>query len=101
MSNMKSWMMGAAVVAAGMGMAAMPAQAAEFGVHLRGPVAYIPPCPGPGYAWVAGYQAEGYWIPGRWAHGGHREPVVVFHEDFGRDRGFYGHIDNGREHCRR
>lgn len=66
MTGMKSWMLGAAVVAGAMGLGAGTAQAAEFGVYMRGPVAFVPPCPGPGYAWIAGYQADGYWIPGRW-----------------------------------
>ena len=66
MGSMKNWMLGAAVVAGGLGLGAAPAQAAEFGVYMRGPVAYVPPCPGPGYFWVAGYKANGYWIPGRW-----------------------------------
>jgi hypothetical protein len=26
----------------------------------------VPPCPGPGYAWVAGYYNGGYWVPGYW-----------------------------------
>jgi hypothetical protein len=66
MSNMRNWMLGAAVVVGGLGAGAGTAQAAEFGFYARGPVAYVPPCPGPGYVWVAGYQVNGYWIPGRW-----------------------------------
>ena len=66
MRNMRTWMLGAAMIAGGLGLGATAAQAAEFGVYARGPVAYVPPCPGPGYQWVAGYQARGYWVPGRW-----------------------------------
>jgi hypothetical protein len=72
MRNMRKWMLGAAVVAAGLGIGATTAQAAEFGVYVRGPVAYVPPCPGAGYEWVAGYQANGYWMPGRWNYIGVR-----------------------------
>ena len=35
-------------------------------------VAYVPPCPGPGYAWVGGYYypsgARWAWRAGYWAH---------------------------------
>ena len=46
--------------------AATPANAAQFGVYIGGQSAYVPPCPGPGYEWVAGYYSGGYWVPGRW-----------------------------------
>lgn len=75
MKNMWKWMLGAAVVAGGLGLGTTAAQAAEFGVYARGPVAYVPPCPGAGYTWQAGYQAHGYWVPGRWAFGGVRDHV--------------------------
>jgi len=101
MGSMRKWMLGAAVVAGTLGLAAAPAQAAEFGVYVRGPVAYVPPCPGPGYVWVAGYQANGYWIPGQWSFVGVRGPVV----QFGYDRGpvFDRHFvpDRGHERFRR
>jgi hypothetical protein len=46
------------------------------------PVLYAPPCPGPGYTWVAGYWypvgPRYYWRAGYWSR-----PVVV-------GRGFYG-----------
>ena len=60
MGSMKKWMLGAAMVPETLGMGAAPAQAARFGIYLGAPVAYIPPCPGPGYVWVAGYWANGY-----------------------------------------
>jgi hypothetical protein len=85
MSTMRNWMLGAAVVAGGLGIGAASAQAAEFGVVMRGPVAYVPPCPGPGYDWVAGYQADGYWIPGRWN-------LIP-----GRDRGHFARFDGDRD----
>jgi hypothetical protein len=100
MTTMRNWMLGAAVVAGGLGMGAATAQAAEFGVVVRGPVAYIPPCPGPGYAWVAGYQANGYWIPGRWNFvGAHdREAFARFEGD--RNRGVIGRFDRDRHEDR-
>jgi hypothetical protein len=102
MGNMRNWMLGAAVVAGGLGVGAATAQAAEFGMVARGPVAYVPPCPGPGYVWVAGYQANGYWIPGRWdfrggwAHdGGIRFGGPRFERDRPMDR------DRGHDRFRR
>ena len=93
MSSMRNWMLGAAVVAAGLGMGATTAQAAEFGFHERGAAAYIPPCPGPGYVWVAGYEANGYWVPGRWD--------FVDHGDRGHFARFDGDRDRGQEFGRR
>ena len=78
MFSTKTWMLGAALVAGGLGMASTQAKAAEFGVYVGAPVAYVPPCPGPGYEWTAGYYANGYWVPGRWAFVGVRGPVVGF-----------------------
>jgi hypothetical protein len=71
---------------------ATTAQAAEFGFRVRGPVAYIPPCPGPGYIWTNGYMANSYWVPGYWNLGGPRriDPVVVY------GRGFDRHFVPGR-----
>jgi hypothetical protein len=101
MGSMKNWMLGAAVVASGLGLGAAPAQAAEFGIYARGPVAYVPPCPGPGYVWVAGYFANGYWVPGYWSFVGVRGVGPVVRYDRGRvfDRG----LDRGfdRNHFRR
>jgi hypothetical protein len=92
---MRNWMLGAAVLAGALGLGAAKAQAAEFGVYVRGPVAYVPPCPGAGYVWVAGYSANGYWIPGRWNFVGVRVggPVVRF--GYGRGPGFDRHFDRG------
>ena len=93
MKNVCKWMLGAAVVAGGLGLGATAvAQSAEFGVYARGPVAYVPPCPGPGYAWVAGYQSDGYWIPGRWNFIGVRGG-----EHFA---GYYGDRDDYRHEYR-
>ncbi len=40
-------------------------------------VAAIPPCPGDGYVWTAGYYEGRAWVPGRWIYRGY-------------DRGNYG-----------
>jgi hypothetical protein len=56
-------------------------------------VAYVPPCPGPGYIWTAGYYNGGVWMPGFWRGPGPRMGVVVRggsgwgHPVYGR--GFY------------
>jgi hypothetical protein len=99
MKNLSKWMLGAAVVVGGLGLGSTTAQAAEFGVYVRGPVAYVPPCPGAGYVWVAGYMANGYWIPGRWnfvgVRGGERFAYV------GPARGLDYHFDRDRGRFRR
>jgi hypothetical protein len=71
MGSMRNWMLGAAVVFGGLGLGATKAHAAQFGVYIGGQTAYVPPCPGPGYVWVAGYTDDGYWIPGRWRFAGY------------------------------
>jgi hypothetical protein len=94
MGSMRTWMLGAAVVAGGLGLGAVSAKAAEFGIYARGPVAYVPPCPGPGYVWVAGYQDNGCWVPGRWSFAGFRG-----REYFGGDH--FARIERGRDFDRR
>jgi len=89
MGNMRNWVLGAAVVAGAAGVGVMTAQAAEYGFHMRGPVAYVPPCPGPGYVWIAGYTANGYWVPGYWTFRG-AGPVARY------DRGYERHFDRDR-----
>jgi hypothetical protein len=83
MGSMKKWMVAAALALGTLGLGASQAQAARIGVgvYVGRPVAYVPPCPGPGYAWVAGYYANGGWVPGFWR--GPRVGVVV--------RGGWGH----------
>ena len=100
MGSMKSWMLGAAVVAGGLGVGAATAQAAEFGIYARGPVAWVPPCPGPGYVWVAGYQNDGYWIPGRWEFRVVRDRELFSRFERGRDRDFDRHIGQDRDRDR-
>jgi hypothetical protein len=72
-----------------LGIAAAAAQA-QVGVYLgvRAPispvvVAAVPPCPGDGYIWTAGYYAGRTWYPGRWVYRGYDRGYVA--------RGFYGH----------
>ena len=97
MTSMKNWMLGAALVAGGLGLGANFAQAAQIRVAIGAPAAYVPPCPGPGYAWVAGYYNGGYWVPGYWnfvgvvrgglsAHFEHGPFVIGGHFDRGWDR---------------
>ena len=95
MGSIRNWMLGAALAAGAMGMAAAPAQAAEFGVYVGGPAAYVPPCPGAGYVWVAGYYAHGYWVPGYWNFRGAGVrvggPFARGYIGPARGRVFYGH----------
>jgi hypothetical protein len=98
MKNMKRWMLGAAIAACTLGLAAAPAQAARIGIGISvgGPAAYVPPCPGPGYVWVPGCWANGYWVAGYWNFGGVRRvaPIVRFHGPvYGRH--FDRHYDRG------
>jgi len=97
MKNFGKFMLGAALVAGGLGLGATSAQAAEFRVVIGGQAAYIPPCPGPGYVWVAGYYNDGYWVPGYWNYAGvgyvrDRAPVVFYD----RDRYDHRFYDNDR-----
>jgi hypothetical protein len=57
-----------AVAAAG---AQAQAQVRAF-VGFRAPVvvAAVPPCPGVGYVWTAGYYNGPAWVPGRWIYRG-------------------------------
>jgi len=96
MGSMKNWMLAAALVAGAAGLGSMKAQAAEFGVYVRGPIAYVPPSPGPGYFWIAGYMDRGYWIPGRWVFRGYDRDDFV-RRDFDRDRYFDRDRDRDRD----
>jgi len=107
MTNLKKLALGAAMAAGTLGMGAAPAQAARFGIYVGvGGPGYVPPCPGPGYAWVAGYWNNGYWVPGYWNYAGVRFGGPVFRDRVFIDRGpvFY-HRDFDRrwdrDHFRR
>ena len=71
MKNIRKFVAAAALAVGTLGMTAAPANAAvRIGVVVGAPVAYVPPCPGPGYVWVAGYWANGVWVPGYWNYVG-------------------------------
>jgi hypothetical protein len=104
MGSMRNWMLGAAVLAGAASLASVPAQAAQFGIyvgiHNR---EYVPPCPGPGYFWTAGYMSRGFWVPGRWYFGGHRDRDRYFdrHDNWnGRGRDFERDRDRDRDRYR-
>ena len=113
MKQLGKWMLGAAVAVGTLGLGTTAAHAAQIGVYVSGgPVAYVPPCPGPGYQWVAGYYSGGYWVPGRWAFVGAR----IYDRDdyrfraydrddyrfraYDRDRGGWGDRDRDRDRDR-
>lgn len=98
MVSMKKMMLGAALAVGALAMTAVPANAAvRFGVAIGGPVAYVPPCPGPGYVWVNGYWANGAWMPGYW-----NDSAVGFGVRIGRPayRFDHGPVDRGYNHDR-
>jgi hypothetical protein len=112
MKNLGKWMLSAVVMAGALGLGTTTAHAAQFAVYVHGgPVAYVPPCPGPGYTWAAGYYDGGYWMPGRWNFVGVRRGfdrddyarVYRDRDDFrGRDwdRGRDRDRDRDRDHFR-
>lgn len=98
MGSMRNWMLGAAVLAGAAIVSSIPAQAAEFGIYVGGPVAYSQPYPGPGYSWVAGYWYGGYWVPGRWSYVGYGGRDRYYHRDYDRYyRGRDFDRDRGRD----
>jgi len=99
MKSMRNWMLSAAVVAGGLGLGATSAQAAQYGIGVREPVAYAPPCPGPGYVWMAGYYTDGYWVPGYWNFVGVVRVGPFDHFDRGPML-LGGHFDRGFDHDR-
>jgi hypothetical protein len=93
MKSIGKVMLGTALAVGAMGLAAVPAHAAHIrvGVVVGGPVAYVPPCPGPGYVWVNSYWADGAWEPGYWNYAG-VSPAVGFGVRIG---GPVVHYDHG------
>lgn len=70
----------------------------QVGVAVGGPVVadnYIPPCPGDGYVWTAGYYNAGIWVPGRWAFGGGYGVARFNHPVREFDRGYARGYDRG------
>jgi hypothetical protein len=103
MKPLGKWILGAAVAVGTLGLGTTAAQAAQIGVYVSGgPVAYAPPCPGPGYQWVAGYYSGGYWVPGRWAFVGARsyDRDDYRFRAYDRDRGGWGDRDRDRDRDR-
>jgi hypothetical protein len=100
MKQLGKWMLGAAVAAGTLGLGTAAAHAAQIGVYVSGgPVAYVPPCPGPGYQWVAGYYSDGYWVAGRWAYVGARpyDRDDYRFRAYDRDRDHWGGRDRDRD----
>ena len=93
MASMKSLMLGVAIVAGAAGFGASSAHAAQFGIYVGSPTAYVPPSPGPGYVWINGYSANGYYVPGRWNFTGYVGRGYYGHDrdDFYRGRDFDRH----------
>lgn len=88
MKNIGKWVLGAAVLAGGVALGTNTAEAAQVRVYVGvGDAAYIPPCPGPGYAWVNGYYDGGYWVPGYWNY------VGVSYGYYGGENLRYRHVD--------
>jgi hypothetical protein len=89
----KSAMLLALLLVAGGTMFARTRVFVGFGVgpgyYAPPAVAYVPPCPGPGYTWVAGYWYRSgphrYWRRGYWA------PPRHHYRDHYYRRGFRGH----------
>jgi hypothetical protein len=100
MVSMKKWIkngfLAAALAVGSLAFSAAPAQAARIGVYFGARAVAAPPCPGPGYAWVAGYWDDGYWTPGYWNFVGYG-PGVVVRDGFGWDRGYVYHRDFDRD----
>ena len=97
MKNIGKWVLGAAVLAGGLAFGANTADAAQVRVAVGiGNEAYIPPCPGPGYAWVNGYYDGGYWVPGYWNFVGFGGRVIVRDNFYDRGRVIYRDRDDHR-----
>jgi hypothetical protein len=105
MISLKRMVLGAVVAVGALAAGAAPANAAVrvFVGAPFAPVAYVPPCPGEGYVWAAGYYSGRVWYPGRWNFVGARERA--FRYDRGRAFGYdhYRGIDRDRhfDHFRR
>jgi len=65
-----------------------PVVGVGFGYAAPVDTAYIPPCPGDGYLWTAGYYNGGIWIPGAWRFGGGYGRGYAYGRDFHADARF-------------
>jgi hypothetical protein len=97
MKNITKWMLAAALAVGGLGLTATPAKAAQIGFYIGSGPGYVPPAPGPGYAWTAGYYANGYWVPGRWAYAGGYNGYYA-NGFYGDRNGYYRDHDWYRDH---
>jgi hypothetical protein len=78
-----------------LGAAGAQAQTRVF-VGFRTPiVAAIPPCPGDGYIWTAGYYDGPVFVPGRWIYRGFDRDGFRARGDW--DRGYYRAYDRDRD----
>jgi len=89
-NTMRSLMVGVALLGGLFGAGTVAASAAPIEFHERFEAGYIPPCPGDGYVWTAGYYNGGYWVPGEW----------IFRGGRGFDRG-YAYYGGGYRNDRR
>ena len=97
MKDISKWVLGAAVLAGGLAFGTNTADAAQLRIAVGiGNQAYIPPCPGPGYAWVNGYYDGGYWVPGYWNYVGFGGSVIVRDHFYDRGRVIYRDRDDHR-----
>lgn len=96
MGSMKKMVLGAALAVGAMAFTAVPAEAAHIGVYfgVGAPGAYMPPSPGPGYAWVGGYWDDGAWVPGYWNYVGGYSPAYGYY-GYGDGDGWRGGDDDG------
>ena len=99
----RNWVLGLAMIAGVLGAGAATANAAQvrFEVGYNGQYAesYVPPCPGEGYVWTAGYYNGGYWVPGAWVFRGGRgwDRHYAYDRDYRYDRRYEErHFDRDR-----
>lgn len=94
-------MLGVVVAAGLLGAGTVAASAAPLEFHARYGAEYVPPCPGEGYFWTAGYYNGGYWVPGAWEFRGRRDfdGGYGYRRDFRRDERFDRdrHFDGRRD----
>jgi hypothetical protein len=97
-NRMRNWMLGMTLVAGLFTTGAVTANAAPLQFRVGVEENYVPPCPGDGYVWTAGYYNAGYWVPGVWNFRG--RPGFDRGYGYGRgvryDRGFGHGSDRGR-----
>ena len=87
------WMLGLAMLAAVSSLGATSAHAAPLQFRVQYGAGYgenyVPPCPGEGYVWTAGYYNGGYWVPGAWVFQGGGRAYGYGFRGYDYDRGSY------------